>query len=162
MINTEVLTFIKFATDNNEFGLANAMIDEQIVVRKGEDIKARLYKLFIQNRAKFIKIMRNAGFNKNAKNYTTEPNTLRKLANSLASYKAGGAAVQTASKGAITTESAKEWYDTLLGTLVGGGESSGSETTTTTEPAVGSQTKIIMVAVLVIGGIGALIYFLTK
>lgn len=163
MVNTEILTFIKFATDNNEFALANEMLNENIIVRKGEDINARLYKLFIRNRDKFIRVMRKAGYNNDAKNYTTNAGTMNRLSSRLVEYKAKKGIIGSAQRSINDPEAAsREWYDSVLDTLVGGGEEEGSTTTTVTEPASGSQTKIIITSIIVIGGIGTLIYFLIK
>lgn len=163
MINRNILNFVKFATDNNPIGLANSMFDEKITVREGRDtdMVSRLYKLFENDRVKFILVMRNAGYNSNAKNYTTEPNMLSKLANSLAEYKAGKP-TEPVLREEVSTSLAREWWNELLDTLVGGGTTDISGTTTTTEPAMGQQTKVIMVSLLAIGGIVALVYFLTK
>lgn len=165
MVNQNILNFVKFASDNNPLGLAQAMFDQKVTVKQGRDtdMVSRLYKLFENDRAKFIIVMRNAGYNTEAKNYTTDPAMIRKLAQSLRDYKAGGqptAEMRTAE--ATDPSTAREWYNELLDTLVGGGTTETGGSTTTTEPATGQQTKIIFVSIIAIGGIVALIYFLIK
>ena len=159
-MNVEVLKFIQFALDNNQLEISKAMFNEHIIVNKGEDIKAVLYKLFERNREKFIKILKEAGFNIKAKNYTTSNRTLKILTDSYNAYKADGKDVSKVEFGNET--SAAKWYDSVLGALAGGSESSTTTTTTSDKPATGTQTKIIAVSLLAIGGISILIYFLTK
>lgn len=162
MVNERILEFIKFGVDNNQVALANSMFDEKVTVREGENIVSRLYKLFENNRTKFINVFRDAGYNDKAENYTTDPSVLRKMSNELNVYKNAGQPTQETSREAVDTSTAREWYDAVLDTLVGGGKTTGTGTTTITEPAVGTQTKIIMVSVLAVGGIVALVYFLTR
>lgn len=161
-MNIPVLKFIQFATDNNEKAIAESMFAEKVIVAKGEDIKARLYKLFVKDRLKFIKVMRKAGFNSNANNYTTSQSVLSALKATEGAYrKKNGIEDGSVIMGRENSVGAK-WYDSVLDTLVGGSTGSSNTITTIESPASGSQTKIIVVSIVAIGGIIALLYFLNK
>jgi hypothetical protein len=165
MVNQHILNFVKFASDNNPMGLAESMFEQKVTVRQGRDtdMVSRLYKLFENDRAKFIIVMRNAGYNEDADNYTTDPAVIRKLAQSLSEHRAGGQPTgEMRTEAATSTTTAREWYNELLDTLVGGGTQETVGSTTVTEPATGSQTKVIVVSLIAIGGIVALIWFLMK
>ncbi len=159
MINEHVVNFIRFATDNNELGIANTMFDEKIMVRKNESLRARLYKVFRKDRAKFIRIMRAAGFNPSAENYTTQTNTYAAMSKRSEALKHKGENVTEVERSELDESVAKAWWEDVLDTMVGGSEGSTTTTGTTVAPAAGSQTKAIFVGIGAFIGIGVLVYF---
>ncbi len=160
-MNEHVVNFIRFATDNNEYGIANAMFEEKVVVRKGESLKARLYKVFAKDRMKFVRIMREAGFNKDADNYTTETNALAAMSKRSQEYRKGESVTEVARED-LGYDVGSKWYNDLIDTFVGGAESETTTTTTTTKPTKGELTKQIFIGLGLAGAIVGLLYLAIK
>lgn len=158
-MNYRVLEFTKFMEDNNGAAIAKSMFDFGYTLKDGESIAGKLYKIFEKNRLDFIKILTRAGFNEGAKNYTTDTNVLVEMRSSINKLREGK---ELKSISEVDTSVARNWFNDVLDTMVGGGESTATTTQTVNEPASGAQTKTIVVAVGAFIGVGALIYFLMK
>lgn len=158
-MNELLLKFTKFAEDNNPLAISNSMLRRGYVLDDNESISSKLYKIFAKNREDFISILREAGYNKSAGNWTTDTPALvgmKEASNKMRETK-GLKQVESTNE-----ETAKNWFNDVLDSMVGGTDTTTTNTQTINEPATGAQTKTIFVAIGAFVIVGVIIYFVFK
>lgn len=143
--------FISTIVDNNKTGVVKSLVDNKILLENYDKVKEVLVSIYKKDRALFRKIMKNVQYDIYTKNYTGSNEFLRLLR-----------PTNSAGKRLSPEANAKEWYNEVLDTLAGGSTTTTIGTTTTEKPASGSGMTIALIAIVVVGGIVGLIWYMNK